>query len=59
MTMSAGCQDCEWFRTVISRARGACDDTNAADLEALQSAHLHLMHNPDARPALRGLPSGL
>jgi len=57
--MGAGCQDCEWFQTMISRARGACDDRGAADLEALQGRHLHLKYNPDTRPGLRGLPGGV
>lgn len=59
VVVGGGCQDCEWFRTMISRARGACDDRSAAALEALQGAHLHLKHDPDARPGLRGLPGGL
>jgi hypothetical protein len=41
------CYECEWFQTMINRARGAYDDRNAADLEALQARHLHLKHNPD------------
>ncbi len=53
--VSAGCRDCAWFRTMISRARETGDDRSAADLEALQGRHLRLGHNPDAGSGGKGL----
>lgn len=41
---SVPCQDCEWFRMLISRA--AWDPKSRADLEALFGAHLHRKHAP-------------
>ncbi|RCG26368.1 hypothetical protein DTL70_07220 [Streptomyces diacarni] len=40
------CEDCAWYRTMISRAAG--DPRPRADLEALFGAHLHRNHAPEA-----------
>ncbi|MGP3988688.1 hypothetical protein [Streptomyces sp. 3N207] len=45
------CEDCGWFRTMISRA--AFDPEPRADLEALFGAHLHRKHTPEAQSAQR------
>ncbi|TGG85919.1 hypothetical protein D8771_05680 [Streptomyces albus] len=46
--VNAGCRDCAWFRTMISRARETGDDRSAADLEALRPASA-----PGAQPGRR------